>query len=70
MTRVGAIMGTPLYMSPEQCRGSRSTRARTSTRLGVIAYQMLAGAPPFAGDTLKVIELHTGSPPPHLRERN
>jgi serine/threonine protein kinase len=70
LTRVGAVMGTPLYMSPEQCRGLPLDARADIYSLGVIAYQMLAGAPPFAGDTLKVIEQHTGSPPPHLRERN
>jgi hypothetical protein len=70
LTRVGAVMGTPLYMSPEQCRGLPLDARADIYSLGVIAYQVLAGAPPFAGDTLRVIELHTGSPPPALRERN
>jgi serine/threonine protein kinase len=70
LTRVGAVMGTPLYMSPEQCRGLRLDARADTYSLGVIAYQMLSGEPPFAGETLKVIEQHTGSPPPPLRERN
>ena len=43
----GAIMGTPLYMSPEQC-ASKSLDARSDVySLGVIAYQMLTGQTPF-----------------------
>ncbi len=70
LTRVGAIMGTPLYMSPEQCRGEHLDARADIYSLGVIAYQMLAGAPPFTGDTLTVIQQHTESTPLPLRERN
>jgi serine/threonine protein kinase len=70
LTRVGALMGTPLYMSPEQCQGLRLDARADIYSLGVIAYQMLSGAPPFVGDTLKVIEQHTDNQPPPLRERN
>ena len=70
LTRVGALMGTPLYMSPEQCRGLRLDARADIYSLGVIAYQMLSGAPPFVGDTLKVIEQHTDNQPLPLHERN
>jgi len=66
LTRVGAVLGTPLYMSPEQCRGERLTAQSDIYSLGVIAYQMLSGKTPFSGDYLKVMEAHKETAPPPL----
>jgi len=69
LTRVGAIMGTPLYMSPEQCGGGHVDTRSDIYSLGVIAYQMLAGEPPFAGNTSTVMRAHREQTPKDLLER-
>ena len=66
LTRVGAVLGTPLYMSPEQCRGERLTARSDIYSLAVIAYQMLGGKTPFEGDFTNVMEAHKEITPPPL----
>jgi serine/threonine protein kinase len=68
LTRVGAIMGTPLYMSPEQCGGGQVDTRSDIYSLGVIAYQMLAGEPPFTGNTSAVMRSHREDTARHLRD--
>ena len=69
-TRTGAILGTPRYMSPEQCRDSREVDHRTDIySLGVILYEMLAGTPPFVSSSWgEMAHMHIGVKPPDLRE--
>jgi len=56
VTRVGAVMGTPFYMSPEQARGESNLDARTDVwAMGVIWYETLSGAVPFEGDNLQAV---------------
>jgi serine/threonine protein kinase/uncharacterized membrane protein len=69
LTRVGAVMGTPLYMSPEQCRGDMLDMKSDIYSLGVIVYQMLAGAPPFTGDMNELIAKHMDERPVPLTEK-
>jgi serine/threonine-protein kinase len=52
MTRAGAMMGTPLYMSPEQARGSAQADARSDIyAVGVIMYEATSGRPPFTAES-------------------
>ena len=71
LTRTGAVVGTPLYMAPEQCAG-RQTDARSDVyALGATLFHLLAGRPPFLGDTaLAVMKQHADDPPPALRQFN
>ncbi|MGI8469690.1 MAG: protein kinase domain-containing protein [Pyrinomonadaceae bacterium] len=66
LTRVGAVLGTPLYMSPEQCRGEHLDARSDIYSLAIIAYQMLAGKTPFDGDFKAVMEAHKMIAPPPL----
>ncbi|HEY0171223.1 MAG TPA: protein kinase [Pyrinomonadaceae bacterium] len=69
ITTAGAIVGTPRYMSPEQC-GDREVDARSDIySLGVILYEMLAGRPPFDSPSAMALALkHIQEQPPPLSE--
>ena len=55
LTRTGAAIGTPTYMSPEQCTAKEVTGASDQYSLGVVAYEMLTGRKPFEGASVLAI---------------
>lgn len=68
VTKAGAILGTLLYMSPEQCAGAALDARADVYALGATLYHLLAGRPPFDGASpLALIAQHTKEPPPPLR---
>jgi serine/threonine protein kinase len=64
-TRTGVLLGTPLYMSPEQCTSQKDIDFRTDIySLGVILYEMVTGRRPFDGEGVyEVITMHVNDPP-------
>lgn len=67
LTMTGAAIGTPSYMSPEQCAGLNITGAADQYSLGVVAYEMLSGKLPFEGESaMTVMYRHTHEPPPPI----
>lgn len=70
LTQIGITMGTPLYMSPEQIEGRELDSRSDIYSLGVTAYHMLVGEPPFTGESpLSVAVLHLNQPAPSLADR-
>ena len=68
-TQTGNMLGTPRYISPEQARGVDVDHRSDIYSLGVIAYEMLAGRPPFQGETaMDLVVKHLSDPPPQLSQ--
>lgn len=69
LTQSGVIVGTPVYMSPEQVQGKKPDCRTDIYSLGVTAYHMLAGRPPFKGQSAFDLALqHVQAEPMSLRE--
>jgi eukaryotic-like serine/threonine-protein kinase len=71
LTATGMAIGTPAYMSPEQAAGERTIDGRSDLySLGVVAYQMLTGEPPFvANSTPAMLVKHISERPTPLQQR-
>jgi serine/threonine protein kinase len=68
-TRTGTLMGTPVYMSPEQAMGTKEVDHRSDVySLGVIVFEMICGKPPFYSEGFgELVHLHMNVPPPSPR---
>lgn len=71
ITQTGQILGTPLYMAPEQGRSTRLVDARSDLySVACIAHELVTGEVPFAGETVyDCVVLHASEPPPDPRAR-
>jgi serine/threonine protein kinase len=68
LTQTGTMIGTPQYMAPEQVQGDNVDQRADVYALAIVCYEMLAGAPPFTGDTAAVLYAQAHKAPPPLRQ--
>ncbi|HLK90431.1 MAG TPA: serine/threonine-protein kinase, partial [Polyangia bacterium] len=71
-TRTGTLMGTPIYMSPEQCRGTKTVDHRSDIySLGIIFFEMLCGQPPFVSEGFgELVNMHLNVAAPAPSSQN
>ncbi len=68
-TDSNVLIGTPYYMSPEQCQGKTIDARSDVYAFGIICHELLAGEPPFAGDTAAAVMIaHVLAPPRRVSE--
>jgi serine/threonine protein kinase len=73
LTRTGDVFGSPLYMSPEQCKGEEPDNRSDLYSLDCVMYESLTGEPPFRGDNpMQTMFMHSGQtvPPPKVKSTN
>jgi serine/threonine-protein kinase len=69
LTMTGGTVGTPAYMSPEQCAGTEITGAADQYSLGVVSYEMISGHKPFAGESaMTLMYEHCHAEPTPIQE--
>ena len=70
MTSAGVALGTPAYMSPEQATADPTADHRADLyAVGILAYELLVGTPPFTGSTQQIITAHLATLPAPVRDR-
>ena len=70
LTATGTVLGTGQYLSPEQANGERGDERSDQYSLGVVAYELLTGEPPYTGDNLMAVAMrHVRDPVPSVRDR-
>ncbi len=67
LTKAGAIMGSPLYMSPEQCTGKKCDQRADIYSVGCMMYEALEGSPPFSGENfIQLMTKHVSQAPARI----
>jgi eukaryotic-like serine/threonine-protein kinase len=70
LTATGTVLGTGQYLSPEQANGERGDERSDQYSLGVVAYELLTGEPPYTGDSLMAVAMrHVRDPVPSVGDR-
>jgi serine/threonine-protein kinase len=68
MTEIGTVLGSADYIAPEQAQGLPAVEASDIYSLGAVLFELLAGEPPFSGDSFVVVAArHVDEPPPSVR---
>lgn len=70
LTMTGTVVGTPIYIAPEQACGLEVDHRADLFSLGVCVYEMLAGRPPFDGQPMEVVRLNVTALPPRIATRS
>ncbi len=69
LTKSGAILGSPTYMSPEQCQGQQLDKRSDLYSLSCVMYESLVGEPPFSGESmLEIMQKHVGGALPEPKD--